>query len=165
MPSTPKGLSDEKAARVLVAFREGRTLRQFAMRAGRFDAYCKAHPEYAREALPLLEETETGLFVTIRGSKTDQERQGVTIAIARGDIACPVKALRARRGAVQGSCGGRVALSNPVHGVDHSSDVSQTSHHIRKVPDSDSRIYSAETSVGPLRRLKVAGGATPGSSA
>ena len=63
MPSTPKGLSDEKAARVLVAFREGRTLRQFAMRAGRFDAYCKAHPEYAREALPLLEETETGLLV------------------------------------------------------------------------------------------------------
>jgi integrase len=41
-----------------------------------------------------LEETETGLLVTIRGSKTDQERQGVTIAIARGDIACPVKALR-----------------------------------------------------------------------
>jgi len=64
------------------------------MRAGRFDAYCKAHPEYAREALPLLEETETGLLVTIRGSKADQERQGVTIAIARGDIACPVKALR-----------------------------------------------------------------------
>src|SRR5216683_6534700 len=72
MPSTPKGLSDEKAARVLVAFREGRTLRQFAMRAGRFDAYCKAHPEYAREALPLLEETETGLLVTIRGSKADR---------------------------------------------------------------------------------------------
>jgi site-specific recombinase XerD len=42
-----------------------------------------------------LEETETGLLVTIRGSKTDQERQGVTIAIARGDIACPVKTLRA----------------------------------------------------------------------
>jgi site-specific recombinase XerD len=42
-----------------------------------------------------IEETETGLLVTIRGSKTDQERQGVTIAIARGDIACPVRALRA----------------------------------------------------------------------
>jgi site-specific recombinase XerD len=42
-----------------------------------------------------IEETETGLLVTIRGSKTDQERQGVTIAVARGDIACPVKALRA----------------------------------------------------------------------
>jgi site-specific recombinase XerD len=42
-----------------------------------------------------IEENETGLLVTIRGSKTDQERQGVTIAITRGDIACPVKALRA----------------------------------------------------------------------
>jgi site-specific recombinase XerD len=34
------------------------------------------------------------LIVTIRGSKTDQERMGATIAIARGDIACPAKALR-----------------------------------------------------------------------
>jgi site-specific recombinase XerD len=41
-----------------------------------------------------IADTETGLLVTIRGSKTDQERQGVTIAIARGDIACPAKALR-----------------------------------------------------------------------
>jgi site-specific recombinase XerD len=41
-----------------------------------------------------IEETETGLLVTIRGSKTDQERTGTTIAIARGDIACPAKALR-----------------------------------------------------------------------
>jgi site-specific recombinase XerD len=41
-----------------------------------------------------LEENETGLLVIIRSSKTDQEGQGVTIAIARGDIACPVKALR-----------------------------------------------------------------------
>jgi hypothetical protein len=32
--------------------------------------------------------------VTIRHSKTDQEGQGVTIAIARDDVACPVKALR-----------------------------------------------------------------------
>jgi integrase len=42
-----------------------------------------------------IAETETGLLVTIRHSKTDQEGQGVTIAIARGDIACPGKALRA----------------------------------------------------------------------
>jgi len=42
-----------------------------------------------------LEETEAGLLVCIRSSKTDQEGQGVTIAIARGDVACPVKALRA----------------------------------------------------------------------
>jgi site-specific recombinase XerD len=39
-------------------------------------------------------ETETGLLVTVRGSKTDQEREGATIAIARGAIACPAKALR-----------------------------------------------------------------------
>src|ERR1700760_2094330 len=42
-----------------------------------------------------IEETETGLLVSIRGSKTDQERSGVTTAVAKGDIACPAKALRA----------------------------------------------------------------------
>jgi integrase len=41
-----------------------------------------------------IQEAETGLLVTIRGSKTDQERAGATIAIARGDVACPAKALR-----------------------------------------------------------------------
>jgi integrase len=41
-----------------------------------------------------IEETEAGLRVTIRHSKTDQEGQGITIAIARGDVACPIKALR-----------------------------------------------------------------------
>jgi|SRR5450432_4608655 hypothetical protein len=41
-----------------------------------------------------IEETEGGLRVTIRYSKTDQDGQGVTIAIASGDVACPVKALR-----------------------------------------------------------------------
>jgi site-specific recombinase XerD len=41
-----------------------------------------------------IAETETGLLVTIRHSKTDQEREGAIIAIARGDVACPVKALR-----------------------------------------------------------------------
>jgi integrase len=41
-----------------------------------------------------IEEIESGLLVTIRHSKTDQEGKGVTIAIARGDVACPVKVLR-----------------------------------------------------------------------
>lgn len=41
-----------------------------------------------------IDETETGLLVRIRSSKTDQERSGATIAIARGDVACPAKALR-----------------------------------------------------------------------
>lgn len=41
-----------------------------------------------------IAETETGLLVTIRRSKTDQDGEGVTIAIPRGDVACPVRALR-----------------------------------------------------------------------
>jgi site-specific recombinase XerD len=41
-----------------------------------------------------VQETETGLLVKIRCSKTDQERAGATIAIAKGDTACPAKALR-----------------------------------------------------------------------
>jgi site-specific recombinase XerD len=41
-----------------------------------------------------IEETQTGLLVTIRRSKTDQEAMGRTIAITRGHVACPVKALR-----------------------------------------------------------------------
>jgi site-specific recombinase XerD len=41
-----------------------------------------------------LQETESGLLVTIRRSKTDQEGQGRTVAIVRGSIACPVKAVR-----------------------------------------------------------------------
>jgi site-specific recombinase XerD len=42
-----------------------------------------------------LEQTESGLRVTIRRSKTDQEGIGTTIAIVRGGVCCPVKALRA----------------------------------------------------------------------
>jgi site-specific recombinase XerD len=41
-----------------------------------------------------IAEAKTGLLVTIRRSKTDQEGEGVTIAIARGDVACPARALR-----------------------------------------------------------------------
>src|SRR5712671_920437 len=42
-----------------------------------------------------LEETEDGFKINIRRSKTDQESQGVTIAIARGVTTCPVKAIKA----------------------------------------------------------------------
>jgi site-specific recombinase XerD len=41
-----------------------------------------------------VEETAAGLLITIRRGKTDQEALGRVIAIARGDVACPVKALR-----------------------------------------------------------------------
>jgi site-specific recombinase XerC len=46
-----------------------------------------------------IEETETGLKITIRHSKTDQEGEGATIAIVRGSIACPVEAVKAWRDA------------------------------------------------------------------
>ena len=55
MAITPKGLSDEKAARMMAALREGRTLRTFGVTPPRLDAYFKAHPEYAQEARPLIE--------------------------------------------------------------------------------------------------------------
>ena len=40
-----------------------------------------------------IEPTPEGLLVTIRRSKTDQDGQGRTVAIPRGDVACPVAAL------------------------------------------------------------------------
>jgi integrase len=36
-----------------------------------------------------------GLLITIRGGKTDQERKGATVAVVRGEVACPVEALKA----------------------------------------------------------------------
>jgi hypothetical protein len=57
MPSIHEGLSEDKAARMMTALREGQTLRQFAMAKTnkRFIAYCEAHPAYAQEAIPLIE--------------------------------------------------------------------------------------------------------------
>jgi hypothetical protein len=52
---TPPGLSDEKAVRMMTALREGRTLRSFGVKAPRLEAYFKAHPGYAQEAVPLIE--------------------------------------------------------------------------------------------------------------
>jgi integrase len=40
-----------------------------------------------------IEECPEGLRVKIRKSKTDQEAAGVTIAVCRGSIACPVAAV------------------------------------------------------------------------
>src|SRR5262245_38266244 len=42
-----------------------------------------------------LEETDDGLRVTIRQSKTDQEGKGQVIAVIRGGACCPVKAVKA----------------------------------------------------------------------
>jgi hypothetical protein len=40
---------------MMVALRGGRTLNKFGVRAPRLEAYFEAHPEYAREARPLIE--------------------------------------------------------------------------------------------------------------
>jgi hypothetical protein len=42
-----------------------------------------------------IEEVPEGLRVTIRRGKTDQEGRGSVIAIVRGEVACPVAALKA----------------------------------------------------------------------
>lgn len=55
MLGTPKGLSDEKATRMMGALREGQTLRLFSVTAPRLEAYFAVHPDYAREATPLIE--------------------------------------------------------------------------------------------------------------
>lgn len=49
-----KGLSDDKAARMLAALRDGKILRHFSVRPARLEAYFAAHPEYANEARPLI---------------------------------------------------------------------------------------------------------------
>jgi site-specific recombinase XerD len=46
-----------------------------------------------------IEECESGIRITIRRAKTDQEGQGTTIGIVRGSIACPVAAVKAWRAA------------------------------------------------------------------
>jgi site-specific recombinase XerD len=46
-----------------------------------------------------IELCETGLRIVIRSSKTDQEKQGQTIAIVRGAVTCPVAAVQAWRDA------------------------------------------------------------------
>jgi hypothetical protein len=55
MPGAAKGLSDEKVARILVGLREGKTPRLLGTTAARLKAYCAEHPEYGREAIPLIE--------------------------------------------------------------------------------------------------------------
>lgn len=57
MPATLGGLSDDKAARMMTALREGRTLRKFGVKAPRLEAYFKANPDYEREARPLMAES------------------------------------------------------------------------------------------------------------
>ncbi|MHC1947280.1 hypothetical protein IF803_23145 [Bradyrhizobium sp. UFLA06-06] len=51
----PKGLTDEKAQRIMLGLREGKTPRELWVRPGQLEAYFSGHPEFAREARPLIE--------------------------------------------------------------------------------------------------------------
>ncbi len=55
MAATPKVLSDEKAAKILVGLREGSTPSQLRVRRSLLQASIETHCEYKREALPLME--------------------------------------------------------------------------------------------------------------
>lgn len=50
-----EGLSDERAARFMIALRRGATPGMFGTRLRCIDAYCTINPAYAQEARPLLE--------------------------------------------------------------------------------------------------------------
>jgi integrase len=52
-----------------------------------------------------IKECESGLRITIRRGKTDQEGQGATVGIVRGSIACPVATVRAWRDAADFTTG------------------------------------------------------------
>jgi hypothetical protein len=48
-------LSEDKATRMMIGLREGRTLNKFGVKLTRLHSYLAAHPEYALEARPLIE--------------------------------------------------------------------------------------------------------------
>jgi hypothetical protein len=56
-------ISDEKAVRILVGLRDGKTPRVVGTTADCLKAYCAAHPEYGREAIPLLEANVKAAFL------------------------------------------------------------------------------------------------------
>jgi hypothetical protein len=76
-----KGLTDERAARFMVALREGRTPKSFGVHMPSVKAYCQANPAYAAEALPLvaanmatMEEQKLVRLVRIRQTSADNRR-------------------------------------------------------------------------------------------
>jgi hypothetical protein len=84
IPRTPwselmvaQGLSDERASRFLIALRNGATPHSFGVHLKSAKAYCAIHPDYAREALPLLEANAKAAFLrkgSVRRSRTHCSR-------------------------------------------------------------------------------------------
>jgi len=74
-----------------------------------------------------IEQCETGIKITIRHSKTDQEGEGAIIAIVRGSIACPVAALLAWRDAA-GMTTGPLCRPFIARGLSHVSGEARSVH-------------------------------------
>jgi len=76
---------------------KGRSLRELRDRAILLLGFAGAFRRSELVALNVddIEETPEGMLVTLLRSKTDQEALGRRVAIPRGEIACPVAALRA----------------------------------------------------------------------
>ncbi len=88
-----------------------------------------------------LEETDEGLRVTIRRSKTDQEGHGVTIAIVRGGAYCPVRAVRAwldAAGIVDGP------VFRPVHRGGNVHDKRLTAQSVRLVVKAQAKLVGLD---------------------
>lgn len=101
MPKTQAGLSDEKAARMMVALRNGDTLRQFGVTAYRLKAYFESHPDYVREAMPLIEKNakaallRTGKWRDKTHCKYGHPLFGNTVYVRRnGKRQCLIRAKR-----------------------------------------------------------------------
>jgi site-specific recombinase XerD len=82
---------------VLGMLPRGDTLRQLRDRAIILVGFAGAFRRSELVALDVadIEFTPEGALITIRRSKTDQEGLGRKVAIPRGDVACPVEALKA----------------------------------------------------------------------
>jgi site-specific recombinase XerC len=82
---------------VLGMMPRGDTLRQLRDRAIILIGFAGAFRRSELVALDVadIEFTPEGALITIRRSKTDQEGLGRKVAIPRGDVACPVEALKA----------------------------------------------------------------------
>jgi site-specific recombinase XerD len=76
---------------------KSKSLREFRDRAILLVGFAGAFRRSELVALNVddIEETPEGMLVTLRRSKTDQEGIGRRVAIPRGEIACPVVALKA----------------------------------------------------------------------
>jgi hypothetical protein len=81
----------EQAVNYARAEKASATRRAYHSDFALFESWCA---EKGVAALPTEPETVEGMRVAIRRSKTDQEGKGEIIAIVRGSVNCPVKAVK-----------------------------------------------------------------------